>query len=262
MERNDIAYLINSVPKYYYLLDLHIGLIKRYASEIKWPIYFATEEPEHEISRMIKEKYNVEILVLEKENSSFLSSRKRALELLPKHIKYILPMQEDFLLERYIDKKSIEESIEILEKEDTVFCIRYMPCPSPHKDNLNYNEKWRYITKKDTYRFCFQASLWKRQECQQWYDAICAIVMSKGITSKEKQKELEVNMNIAENNVGQQLFTSLFDDKTIIGYIRHHKEPNAVYMSPWPYRPTAVIKGVLQSFAIELALREGYSISI
>ena len=69
-------------------------------------------------------------------------------------------------------------------------------------------------------------------------------------------------MNIAENNIGQELFSSLFNDKTIIGYIRQYKEPNAVYMSPWPYRPTAVIKGVLQPFAIELSLREGYSITI
>jgi len=262
MERNDIAYLINSSPKYYYLLDLHVGLIKRYASEIKWPIYFATEEPMNKISLMLKEKYNVEILVLEKESSSFLSSRKRALELLPKHIQYVLPMQEDFLLERYIDKECIKESIDILDTQDNIFCIRYMPCPSPHKDNVNYNQKWRYITKKDTYRFCFQASLWKRQECQQWYDAICNEVFKKGILLESKQKELEVNMNIAENHIGQALFSSLFNDKSIIGYIRNHKEPNAVYMSPWPYRPTAVIKGVLQSFAIELALREGYSISI
>jgi hypothetical protein len=260
MERSDIAYLINSVPKYYYLLDIHIGLIRRYASQIKWPIYFATEEPDHPISKLLKEKYNIEILVLEKEYSSFLSSRKRALELLPKHIKYILPMQEDFLLERYIDKESIEESIEILEKDDRVFCIRYMPCPSPHKDNLNYNQKWKYITKKDSYRFCFQASMWKRKECQEWYYAICDEVSGRGIMLESKQKELEVNINIAENHIGQALFTSLFNDKSIIGYIRAHKEPNAVYMSPWPYRPTAVIKGVLQSFAIELALREGYSI--
>uniref|UniRef100_A0A6C0IEC8 Glycosyltransferase n=1 Tax=viral metagenome TaxID=1070528 RepID=A0A6C0IEC8_9ZZZZ len=262
MERNDIAYLINSVAKYYYLLDLHIGLLHRYAYEIKWPIYFATEEPENPICRMLKEKYNIHILVLEKENSSFLSSRKRALELLPSDIKYVFPMQEDFLLERYIDRKSIEESIDILEKDDKVFCIRYMPCPGPHKDNLNYNCKWRHITKKDTYRFCFQASLWKREECYIWYNAICNEVMKRGIISKEKQKELEVNMNIAENSVGQELFSSLFNNKTIIGYIRHHKEPNAVYMSPWPYRPTAVIKGVLQPFAIELAIREGYHISI
>jgi hypothetical protein len=31
-------------------------------------------------------------------------------------------------------------------------------------------------------------------------------------------------------------------------------------MCPWPYRPTAIIKGVLQSFAIELAQREGFKL--
>ena len=108
MERSDIAYLINSCPNYYYILDLHLGLLRRYASCCKWPIYFATEEPEHKVSILLKEKYGVKILVLEKENSSFLTSRKRALELLPENIKYVMPMQEDFLLERYIDIKSIE----------------------------------------------------------------------------------------------------------------------------------------------------------
>ena len=76
MERSDIAYLINSCPNYYYILDLHLGLLRRYASSCKWPIYFATEEPEHKISIMLKEKYGVNILVLEKENSSFLTSRE------------------------------------------------------------------------------------------------------------------------------------------------------------------------------------------
>jgi len=256
MERSDIAYLINSYPNYYYILDLHLGLLHRYASSCKWPIYFATEEPEHEVSILLKEKYGVNILVLEKENSSFLTSRKRALELLPENIKYVMPIQEDFLLERYIDIKSIEESIEILDKEEKIFCARYMPCPGPHKDNINYRSKWKHISVKDTYRFCFQASLWKRNECQEWYSAICDEVKKRG------RKELELKMNIAENEIGQSLFLSLFKNKSIIGYIREHKEPNAVYMCPWPYRPTAIIKGVLQSFAIELAQREGFKLSV
>jgi hypothetical protein len=256
MERSDIAYLINSYPNYYYILDLHLGLLRRYASSCKWPIYFATEEPEHEVSILLKEKYGVNILVLEKENSSFLTSRKRALELLPENIKYVMPIQEDFLLERYIDIKSIEESIEILDKEEKIFCARYMPCPGPHKDNINYRSKWKHISDKDTYRFCFQASLWKRNECQEWYSAICDEVTKRG------RKELELKMNIAENDIGQSLFLSLFKNKSIIGYIREHKEPNAVYMCPWPYRPTAIIKGVLQSFAIELAQREGFKLSV
>ena len=44
MNRQDICILINSTPKYYYLLPLHLTLIRRYAPFLHWPIYFATEE--------------------------------------------------------------------------------------------------------------------------------------------------------------------------------------------------------------------------
>ena len=64
-------------------------------------------------------------------------------------------------------------------------------------------------------------------------------------------------MNIAENSDGQKLYKEIFSNKFTLGYTRAHKNPNAVYMSPWPYRPTAIIKGVLQPFAKELASREG-----
>jgi hypothetical protein len=131
-----------------------------------------------------------------------------------------------------------------------------MPCPGPHKDNINYRSKWKHISDKDTYRFCFQASLWKRNECQEWYSAICSEVTKRG------RKDLELKMNVAENEIGQTLFLSLFNNKSTIAYIREHKEPNAVYMSPWPYRPTAIIKGVLQPFAIELGQREGFKLSV
>jgi hypothetical protein len=112
---------------------------------MNWPIYLATEEPEHPMCKLLEEKYNVKLLVLEKMYDSFLNSRKRALELLPESIKYVLPMQEDFLLERYIDLETVKESIEILDSHKNIFCIRYMPCPGPNEKNQNFNEKFRYI---------------------------------------------------------------------------------------------------------------------
>ena len=115
MNNQNVAYLINSTPKYYYLLELHIVLLKRYAPRVQWPIYLATENPTHSVCIMLKEKYGVHLCVLEKENASFIKSRKRAIELLPESIEYVLPMQEDFLLERFIDEISIKESIGILE---------------------------------------------------------------------------------------------------------------------------------------------------
>jgi hypothetical protein len=256
MKQNNIAYLINSTPKYYYILELHLVLLRRYAPNLKWQVYLATEEPEHPVCRLLVEKYDVKLLVLEKENSSFLTSRKRALELLPEDIDLVLPMQEDFLLERFIDEEAIENSIRYLNGYPRLISVRYMPCPGP-QGSKKYT-KWLGISQEyDIYGFTFQATLWKRWACQQWYNAITNRLKTyRDIDSKV----LEVDMNIAESADGQQLYYLLFNDNIIIGWPRAYKESNAVYHCPWPYRPTAIIKGVLQPFAKELAVREGVNI--
>ena len=253
--QNSIAYLINSTPKYYYILELHLVLLKRYAPSLKWPIYLATEEPEHPICKLVSEKYDVKLLILEKENSSFLTSRKRALEILPSNITRVFPIQEDFLLERSTDMSAIDESISLLNSDDNLVAVRYMPCPGPNEKNRVYKNSWVEISEKnDTYGFCFQATLWKREFLQVWYSRIVSKCEEYGSIDK---KRLEVDINIAENADGQKLFYSLFKDYKQIGWVRAHRWPNAVYMSPWPYRPTAIVRGALQPFAKELAEREG-----
>ena len=256
-QHNRIAYLINSTPKYYYILELHLVLLRRYAPNLQWQVYLATEEPNHRICKLLEEKYDVQLLILEPENTSFLTSRKRALELLPKEIDMVLLMQEDFLLERFIDKEAIDNSIRYLNGFPRLISVRYMPCPGP-QGSKKYT-KWLSITKEyDNYGFTFQATLWKRWACQQWYNAI----VKKSNEYKDiDTKILEVDMNIAENAHGQALYYSLFNDNIMLGWPRAYKASNAVYHCPWPYRPTAIIKGVLQSFAKELAVREGVILS-
>jgi len=259
MDHNRTAYLINSTPKYYYILELHLVLLRRYAPNLKWQVYLATEVPEHPVCQLLVEKYNVNLLVLEKENTSFLTSRKRALELLPENITMVLPMQEDFLLERFIDEDAIKNSIDYLEGDPRLFSVRYMPCPGP-QGSEKYSEWLRITQMYDTYGFTFQATLWKRTYCQHWYDAITNRV--KSYNNSIDSKKLEVDMNIAENSEGQELYYSLWKKgyNKQIGWPRAHKYPNAVYLSPWPYRPTAIVKGILQPFAKELAIREGVNI--
>jgi hypothetical protein len=48
------AYLVNSTPKYYYMLPLHFALVKRYASWLQMPLYLATEEPNHPMCQEVK----------------------------------------------------------------------------------------------------------------------------------------------------------------------------------------------------------------
>jgi len=252
------AYLLNSTPKYYYILELHIVLLKRYSS-LPWPVYLATEEPDHVMCILLKEKYGVNILVLEKENSSFLASRKRALELLPSHIQFVLPMQEDFLLERFVDLEELANARLLLCGDGP--CVRLMPCPGPDASNKDRRPCWKYIT-NDTYKFTFQASLWKRADCLRWYSAIVDEVAKYTFSSEEERNIFEVKYNIAENAIGQALFAKLFAGRQLVGYTRKYKAANAVYHCPWPYRPTAIVKGVLQPFAKELAEREGVKLQL
>ena len=54
MDRNDVAYIINTTPKYFYILELHLTLLKRYAPSMKWPVYLATEDFDNPIIQIIK----------------------------------------------------------------------------------------------------------------------------------------------------------------------------------------------------------------
>jgi hypothetical protein len=256
---NNTAYLINSTPKYYYILELHLVLLRRYAPNLKWQVFLATEEPDHPVCKKLVEQYNVKLLVLEKEYTSFLSSRKRAIELLPENISIVLPMQEDFLLERFVDDDALMRYVDYLYGDPRLFSIRLMPCPGPHEANETYSELLRITEINDTYGFTFQATLWKRSYLQHWYNAI---VEKCNEYPNIDKKKLEVDINIAENSDGQKLYYSLWKKgyHKQAGVKRAHKYPNAVYICPWPYRPTAIVKGILQPFAKELAEREGVSI--
>ena len=112
MERTDIAYLLNSTPKYFYLLPLHFTLLRRYAAKLKWPVYFASEVDNDELQKLVK-TYEIVYLPLKEEDRFFLESRLAASKALPSSIKYIFPIQEDFLLERYADAAAIEEATKI-----------------------------------------------------------------------------------------------------------------------------------------------------
>lgn len=261
----DTAYLINTTPKYFYLLPLHIGLIHRYASTLlqRWRIYVATEVPGHPICKEL-EKQGVHILSLPAEKSGFLASRAAAIEMLPSEIDFVIPIQEDFLLERFPDLVAIEESYSILFSDSNVSSIRWMPCPGPAESDAQYlNERWRILSsEKDSYMFTFQATLWGRSEIEKWYTTLVMQFQKDypSTLSEEERRVAEIRANYAENARGQAYFKEWMctDGKIHLAWKRIHKFANAVYLSPWPYRPTAVVGGRLEPWAIELGKREGW----
>ena len=277
MDRTDCAYLINTTPKYFYLLPLHLALLERYAPTLAWPVYIATEA---EVLPPLRHP-NLKIIKLQQSQEGFLESREAAIAALPESIKYVLPMQEDFLLEGRPMAKEIAEAFEALETEaleteTEVLSVRLMPCPGPKgpglyspspkgpglyspspKGDTYFNEFKVLDFAIDSLVFTYQATIWKRAPYQTFMKTLLHKLQGK---TQAQKNHMAIKVNIAENSEGQGILKNLFQG-IHISIIRHYAHPNAVYLSPWPYRPTAVVRGVLEPWAYDLGEREGFPLN-
>jgi hypothetical protein len=255
MNRTDVAYLINTTPKYFYLLRLHLTLLQRYASNMKWPVYLATEEPNHTTVKELQSEFSfLQIIPLSHEQEGFIESRAVATDLLPKSIRYVFPIQEDFLLERRPVEDIFEEALEILDSDEDVKSLRLMPCPGPKGDLKYRGLKWIMLDEKtDQYLFTYQATLWRREAYSTFMNFFTDLLNSKPLTPQQKNK-IAIHDNVCEVEIGKRVLTD--QGGTHLAYPRAGLWPNAVYLSAWPYRPTAVVKGKLEVWAEELADRE------
>jgi len=248
MECVDCAYLINTTPKYFYLLPLHITLLKRYAKGMTWPIYIATESPATLPSLDLG--IRLHIIPLPNSAEGFLESRAESVRCLPPEIRYVFPIQEDFLLEGRPSWLEIYDALRIMDI-DSVSSVRLMPCPGPKGEN--YSDSLKILDFAKEMVFTYQATLWRREAYQSFMDALIA-TFPPGL-SQERKNNIAIKVNIAEIEKGQNILKGLGSKH--LSYVRDGPQPNAVYLCPWPYRPTAVVRGLLEPWAAELAVREG-----
>ena len=264
MDREDVVILVNSSPKYYYILDFFFGMLRRYAPTLKWDVILATEDPDNSYCKLVEEKYSVILLRIPVESSGFLNSRLEALKLLVNKYKYCLPLQDDFILEGAMDSNAIKTLFEYFNADSKLVSARLMPCPGPNSSYEVY-PLWATIDNSDEYKFVFQATLWKTEACLKWYSRICKVledIAPAARTAPSKRLQIELKENLAENKIGQTEFNklSLENEYKHIAWIRKGKWPNAVYLCPFPYRPTAIVRGALEIWAVELAKREGFAL--
>jgi hypothetical protein len=263
MERQDVCILLNSCPKYFFLLPLQLTLLRRYAPMLKWPVYFATELPDDPIAKRLESEFNVILLPLPADKAGFLESRQAALSLLPAEILYVLPLQEDFLLDRAPIVDVLADALFILDTDRNVSSLRLMPCPGPYILDFAYvkEKQWRILGSSNTYIFTYQATLWRRLDLSMYFTTLMnSIERDFGSRPDAEKKYLALTTNVGENQYGQKVLKQALPDTLHLCWPRAHEHPNAVYLCPWPYRPTAVTRGRLEPFAIELFQREGLKI--
>jgi hypothetical protein len=258
MDRRDVAYLLNSTPKYYYLLDLHLTLLQRYAPGLQWPIVLATEVPDHPVLQALKRKFPaITLLPIPEDQSMFLESRLAGVQALLPQIRYVFPIQEDFLLEARPDAAAIAEACAELETSPSISSMRLMPCPGPLSSQKWGSTEWRILDyDKDAYVFTYQATLWRRENYTAFLQAVLRRIRDRygASLSPQEQVRIQIKQNIAEVQEGQQILKQVTN--LHLAWPRQGSQPNTVYLAPWPYRPTAVVRGSLEPWAKELAERE------
>ena len=261
MERKDCAILINTCPEYFYILETHLTLLRRYGPNLKWPVYLATENPNDFIIRKLKNAFNINIISLDNEQSDFFESRIAAINALPPDIKYVLPIQDDFLIERPGPNISaLNNALEILDNDRDVLSIRLMPCPGSSAKEA-YSGIWNKLLPEDL-QFSYQATIWRRDV----YHVYMVRLIQQRIQfypdmERSKYNHYAININPAETHPGLQLLKLMYPMGFHLCWPSVGTWANAVYQCPWPYRPTAIVQGTLQDWAVELAQREGLKLA-
>lgn len=260
MERQDCCILLNSTPRYYPIVVLEVALLRRYAPLLKWPVYFATEEPENQHVQTLVKKYDVLLVDLTEQETGFLESREAALRKLPSSITYVLSLQDDFLLDREPMYDKLAEAVRLLDMDRSIASLRLMPCPGPSPDNPLYRSdlNWRILTEKDTMLFTYQATLWRKFDLHTFYKELLISIEKDfpAATTPQQKKDIALKMNCAETQYGQEKLRKM-PNLLHLAWTRVGTWPNAVYLCPFPYRPTAIVQGKLEPFAEELSRREG-----
>lgn len=260
MDRQDVCILINSTPRYFSVLELQLKLLRRYAPNLHWTLFFATEAHTSLFVKELQKKYSIEVIPLDETETGFLESREAALRKLPRAFTYVLPLQEDFLLDREPMYEKLAEACRILDMDRNVASLRLMPCPGPmEKDPLYHPEmKWKILTEDDTMTFTYQATLWRIYDLHFYYKTLLTSIQKDfpSATTPEQKKTIALKMNCAETHYGQ---SKLRSNPTLLHLSWERAGPwsNAVYLCPFPYRPTAIVQGKIEPFAQELSKREG-----
>ena len=262
MNRQDCAIVVNTCPKFFYILEGFFGLLRRYAPEMKWPVYLATECYEDPFIETLVRRYKLHLLKLPVLDSDFLESRGVAVKMLPPEIQYVLPLQDDFLLERPgPDGKALQNALEILDADKQVQSIRLMPCPGSTARE-GFWGVWKKLLPGDL-TFSYQATIWRRQL---YVDYMNNLIRQ----GRDQYPDLSgadwnryaIRVNPAETTPGLFLLKLLSPDGVHLCWPRVGSWANAVYQCPWPYRPTAIVQGKLQQWAEELIRREGFVLNV
>ena len=234
---NKTAVLVNTCSRYHYIIPAFLTMLKRYWPEMVFPLYISSTGDLDKF-RSIRDFIP---LVMESD-PGVLQSKLWGIERVAEE--FVILLQEDFLIERFVDDTRIRNICDVMESDERVGCVRLMPSP-PGTGQVYGNTELTRILKNKSYSFSFQAAMWRR--------TFLTNVMKDFINLRPWSENARLDQLIELNS---QHFMPNYSHE-ILCVKRDGEEPNAVYRSPIPYRPTAIERGELAHWAKDLMEREG-----
>jgi len=228
-ENKKSAILISSTPKYSFIWDTFFTFLRKHWTDCPYPIHFiSTGDNDY-----LREEYNVITEKLEKDLGFLEGYRYLCKKYMDKYSHFIL-LQDDFLIERTVNQEIISKYENILFENENIGFIRMMPCPGPKGEQKMFGDvKLGKINKNEDYSFSYQTSFWN---LKYFYDFTAP--------SEFRWDDFNMSKKMIIDKSGKENW----------GFIRPFKEWNAVYESPIPYRPTAILKGKVMDWAKPLII--------
>ena len=229
VNRENTAIFISSTPKFSFIWDTFFTFLRKHWTDCPYPIYFVSEgNPDY-----LKDKYNINVEKLEKDLGFLEGYRYLCNKYRNKYHNFIL-LQDDFLIERSVNQPLISKYEKIMYENENIGFIRMMPSPGPKGERKMFGDiELGKIRKKENYSFSYQTSVWN---LDYFYDFTAP--------SKFRWDDLNMSRKMRTDRSGKENW----------GFIRPFKEWNAVYESPIPYRPTAILKGKVMDWAKHLII--------
>ena len=249
------AIIISSTKKCAYIWITFFSLLFKHWSDCEYPIFFTSDDDENNNLEKLKNKFNINILKLEKD-LGFMPGYEYILNNIKDKYTNAIFLQDDFLIEKKVDSEFIKKCVKIMESDSNIGYIRLMPCPGPKGKKIKYGDitlgEIRNNGLLPGFSFSNQAAIYNIE------------FLSK-IISKIDYNPIEHPFHKAWG-FERELTKKLEDfDNQLLGFIRKSPNANSVYDSPIPYRPTAIVGGKLEEWAKKLLVgdvREGFDVAV
>jgi hypothetical protein len=213
-ESNELSVLVLSCDKYKDLWDPFFTLFSKYWSDCPCKIYLCSNNYEYKNGKIITIKTGDDI--------TWSLTVKKCLQEIDS--RYILLLQEDFLLRSPVDNSEIQRLFQVV-KRMQAGCLRLYPSPPPQKIISGENNIGE-ILKGSEYRVSLQAAIWEKR------------VLSSLLKEEEDPWQFEHKGTLRSDSL-ETIFLSV-KGKAVIDYFS-----------------TAVVGGVWLRNAVNLCKKEG-----